>query len=63
MCEAMVYLKDGDKVEPYFENVDKIFAQEEGLILEDIFGEKKIIKARLKELHLVDHKVIIERMK
>lgn len=63
MCEAMVYLKDGEKIEPYFENVDKIFSQEEGLILEDIFGQKKIIKARLKELHLVDHKVIIERMK
>jgi predicted RNA-binding protein len=63
MCEALVYLKDGDKVEPYFENVDKIFLQQEGLVLEDIFGQKKIIKAKLKELHLVDHRIIIEKIK
>ncbi|NLX70034.1 MAG: CooT family nickel-binding protein, partial [Clostridiales bacterium] len=36
---------------------------EDQLILEDIFGQKKIIRARLKELHLVDHKIIIEKTK
>jgi predicted RNA-binding protein len=63
MCEAAVYIKEPDKVELYFENVDKIIQGENELILEDIFGQKKIIKARLKELHLVDHRIFIERLK
>ncbi|MGI6188670.1 MAG: CooT family nickel-binding protein [Clostridiales bacterium] len=63
MCEATVYFEDDEGLKLYFDNVDKIFPGEDQLILEDIFGQKKIIKARLKELHLVDHKIIIERTK
>ena len=60
MCEANVYLKNKDKLELYFENVDKIIPGKDQLILEDIFGKKKIINASLKELNLVDHRIIIE---
>ena len=30
-------------------------------MLEDIFGRRKIIKAKIVELALVDHKIILER--
>jgi len=63
MCESSVYLRNGDKLELYFANVDKIIPGDDGMILEDIFGQKKIIKAELKELNLVDHRIIIERKK
>lgn len=61
MCESNVYIKDREKLELYFANVDKIIPSENELILEDIFGQKKIIKARLKELNLINHRIIIEK--
>lgn len=60
MCEANAYLLKEGKEELYFENVDKILPQDGELILEDIFGKKKIIKAKIKEMALVDHKIILE---
>lgn len=62
MCEAHAYLlKDGQE-EKVFENVDRVQLQEGGLLLEDIFGRRLIINARIKELALVDHKIILEEI-
>ncbi|MBZ4687995.1 MAG: hypothetical protein PWQ96_1947 [Clostridia bacterium] len=62
MCEANAYLIKDGKEEMFFENVDKIIPQEEGLLLEDIFGKKKIVKAKIKEMALVDHKIMLEEI-
>jgi predicted RNA-binding protein len=40
--------------------VDRVYPQEDTLILEDIFGRRKIVKAKISELTLVDHKIILE---
>ncbi len=61
MCEANAYLRDGEKEELLLEMVDKVIPTEDGLLLEDIYGRRKIIKARIKELALVEHKIILER--
>uniref|UniRef100_A0A7C1JC78 CooT family nickel-binding protein n=1 Tax=Ammonifex degensii TaxID=42838 RepID=A0A7C1JC78_9THEO len=61
MCEANAYLREGDREELILEMVDKVVPYEDGLLLEDIYGRRKIIKARIKELALVDHKIILER--
>ncbi|HHV34907.1 MAG TPA: CooT family nickel-binding protein [Syntrophomonadaceae bacterium] len=62
MCEANAYLlKDGQE-EMVFENVDRLQFQEGGLLLEDIFGRRLILNARIKELALVDHKIILEEI-
>jgi predicted RNA-binding protein len=42
--------------------VDSVLPYEDGLVLENIFGQRKMIKARIKELSLVDHKVILEQV-
>jgi predicted RNA-binding protein len=62
MCEANVYLieKDGKKT-LLLESVDKIIPTEEGLFLENIFSQRKVIKARIKEMALVEHKIFIEK--
>lgn len=60
MCEAHAYLRRGDREELLFENVDKVEPQDDCLVLENIFGQRKMIKARIKELALVDHKIILE---
>lgn len=62
MCEANAYLrKQGEEDELFLEMVDRVLPREDGLMLEDIFGRRKIIKARIVELALVDHKIILER--
>ncbi|BAF60923.1 MAG: CooT family nickel-binding protein [Pelotomaculum sp.] len=63
MCEANAYLrKEGEPDELFLEMVDRVVPCEDGLLLEDIFGKRKIIKAKIVELALVDHKIILERM-
>jgi predicted RNA-binding protein len=63
MCEANAYLrKQGEEDELFLEMVDHVLPREDGLMLEDIFGKRKIIKAKIVELSLVDHKIILERV-
>lgn len=62
MCEANAYLFEDGKEELYLERVDKIIPQVDGtLLLEDVFGQKKFIHAQIKEMTLVDHRIILER--
>lgn len=61
MCEASAYLRKDGKEELLLEMVDKVVPHEEGLMLEDIFGRRKIVKARIAELALVDHKIVLEK--
>lgn len=61
MCEANAYfLKEGGEEELVFENVDRVIPREDGILMEDIFGKKKIFRARIKEMALVDHKIFLE---
>ncbi|OEF96002.1 CooT family nickel-binding protein [Desulfuribacillus alkaliarsenatis] len=61
MCEANAYLyKDGEET-LLLERVDKIVPHSDGLYLENIFGEQKIIKAKIKKMELVNHKIILEK--
>jgi len=62
MCEANVYLINKDIEELLLEQVDKIIPNNGEIYLENIFGERKTVAARIKELHLVDHRVILERI-
>ena len=63
MCEANAYLlKESGIEELVFENVDKVLPRDDGIVMEDIFGKKKILRARIKEMALVDHKIILETM-
>lgn len=62
MCEANVYLMNKDIAELLLERVDKIIPRPGEVYLENIFGQRKVVAARIKELQLVDHKVILERI-
>ncbi len=62
MCEADAYLlKDGQE-ELVLEKVDRVLPHEQGILLQDIFGRQLILAARIKELALVDHKIILEKI-
>ncbi|MDA8234406.1 MAG: CooT family nickel-binding protein [Clostridia bacterium] len=61
MCEANAYLRHNGKEELLLEAVDKVVPQEGELLLENIFGQRKMIKGKIVEMALVDHKIIIEK--
>ncbi|WP_418790668.1 CooT family nickel-binding protein [Phosphitispora sp. TUW77] len=61
MCEANAYiLKEGTE-ELLLESVDKVMPREDGILLENIFGQQKLVKAKIKEMALVNHKIILEK--
>lgn len=63
MCEANVYLLNANGEEQLLlESVDKIIPGKDELHLEDIFGHRKIIKAKIKEMALVEHRIILEKI-
>ena len=59
MCEAAAYILRNGQEELFLEDVDVIEPDGENLRLVSIFGEQKIIKAAIRSLNLVDHKVIL----
>ncbi|HUU41952.1 MAG TPA: CooT family nickel-binding protein [Desulfatiglandales bacterium] len=60
MCEANAYLvKDGEE-KLIMESVDTLRPEKNGLYLQDIFGNQEIIKAKIKEMKLVDHRILLE---
>jgi predicted RNA-binding protein len=63
MCESNVYLIDkSGKEKLFFELVDKIVPDKNTIYLEDILGQKKSVNARIKELALVDHRIVLEEI-
>ncbi|MDR1702963.1 MAG: CooT family nickel-binding protein [Sporomusaceae bacterium] len=61
MCEANAYIldKDGNQ-ELFLERVDTLTVDANGLILENIFSEKKFFQGTIKELALVNHRIILQ---
>jgi predicted RNA-binding protein len=61
MCEASAYIirKDG-REELLLEGVDVIEPEGAGLRLVSIFGEQKVLRARLKSMSLVNHRIVLE---
>lgn len=61
MCEANVYFVDKEgKEKLLLESVDKIIPNEDGIFLENIFSQRKTVKAKIKEMALVEHRIVLE---
>ena len=60
MCEANAYLVRQGKEELVLEDISILRPEADGLYLQNIFGEQKRVRARIKELNLVDHRIILE---
>jgi predicted RNA-binding protein len=64
MCEANVYINREGREEILMEKVDRIIPGEDNnIFLESIFGERKIVQARIREMELVHHRVVLEEVK
>jgi predicted RNA-binding protein len=62
MCEANAYLNKGNKEELVLEDIMILRSEEGEIYLQNIFGEQKRVKARIKEMNLVDHRIILEEI-
>lgn len=60
MCESAAYiLRDGEE-ELVLESIDLLENRDGQIELVNLYGEQKTVRARLKVLSLVDHKIILE---
>ena len=60
MCEAAAFLVTDGREELVLESIDLLECEEDHIKLVNMFGEEKEVKARIKSLSLVDHKIILE---
>ena len=60
MCEANAYLVKEGKEELFLEDISILRPEKDELYLQNIFGEQKRIKARIIEMNLIDHRIVLE---
>lgn len=60
MCEANVYISRDGQEELLMESVDRIIPGEDNnIFMENIFGERRVVRARIQEMELVRHRIIL----
>lgn len=62
MCEASAYIIKDGRQELVLESVDVLENEDGEINMINIFGEQKRLKARIKSLSLVEHKIILEQL-
>ena len=62
MCEASAFLVEDNQEKMILESVDSFECDGDQIRLVNIFGEEMRLKARIKSLSLVDHKIILEAL-
>lgn len=60
MCEANAYLLQDGEEQLIMESVDIVRPEKNGIYLQDIFGGQRTVKAKIKEMNLVDHRILLE---
>lgn len=61
MCESDVYMLRDGREELLMEKVDRVIpGEDDTFFMENIFGERRVIKARLREMELVRHRILLE---
>ncbi len=61
MCEANVYYREGDELKKLMESAFIITKENDKIYLQNIFGDQEVVKGKLVEMDLIQHKVIIEK--
>ena len=59
MCEATAYLLKNGQEELILKDVDVIERDGDSVRIVNIFGEQKVLKAKIHSLNLINHKVLL----
>ncbi|MBW1668813.1 MAG: CooT family nickel-binding protein [Deltaproteobacteria bacterium] len=63
MCEAHAFIvKDGEE-KKLLESVDELQVEGDQIRMVNIFGEQKILKARIKSYNSTERKIVLEAVK
>jgi len=60
MCESNAYVVGNGGEELVMESVGLLKPQSDSVLLRSIFGEEKVVKARLIEMNLTGHRIVLE---
>jgi predicted RNA-binding protein len=63
MCEAHAFLLQGNTEEMILENVDEVYVEGQEVRVINIFGEQKILRARIKSYNNAQRKIVLEALK
>lgn len=63
MCESAAYILKEDGMERIMDNVVSVDLGGGRIIKKKILGEQKIVDGEIKEIRLMDHKIIIKENK
>lgn len=61
MCEANAYIYRDGKEDLYLENVDIMRPEGGKIYLRSLFGEQKIFEGEIKEVSLLNHKIVLQK--
>jgi len=62
MCEAHAYMIRNDKEESILENVDQVEVEGDEIRMVNIFGEQKILKAKIRRYSSSESKILLEAL-
>ncbi len=60
MCEAAVWLVEHGQSRKLMDNVVNIAPEGGGLLLTDLFGEQRLIKAEIDKIDLIAHEIFLK---
>ena len=60
MCEAHAYILRNGKEVKLLENVDQVEVEGDEIKMVNIFGEQKVLKARIRSYSNTDSKIVLE---
>ncbi|MEW6585591.1 MAG: CooT family nickel-binding protein [Nitrospirota bacterium] len=61
MCEANAYVYEDGREVLYLESVDVLRPEEGKLYLKSLFGEQKVFDGKIREISLLNHKIVLEK--
>jgi predicted RNA-binding protein len=61
MCEANAYIYTDGREELYLESVDILRPEGGKIYLRSLFGEQKVFEGKIKEVSLLNHKIVLEK--
>ena len=59
MCESAAFMLKNNELEKVMDNVVNVDPYEGKVYLTDLLGEQKIVDGVIKEIRLMDHKIIL----
>ena len=62
MCQSSIYVIDSGRQELLLDEVARVEIEGNEVIMEPLFGERISLTARIKEIDLMKHRILVERI-